>query len=254
MQKTVRITRLRGKKRDTEEIEIRGVGMSPDGTAWIYFLDDGTGCNMKVPIKDFCRDPKDTPVEVVFIPADRAYRAETDKRDDKEVMRAHREACAARRAVVFFSDGSKADAGYPTFYERLVEEQKDFLALKGETMAEADVTLPEKVLFKIAMECPKLDERTRKKPGHWPVFLAAWKDRMTPYDMKRQKKWNRQTAQHRLTTIEKELLNGQKIKNIRFESSLLNSVEGQIEAGRKHGAKVFRPALLDNTKDNDTDD
>ena len=115
------------------------------------------------------------------------------------------------------------------------------------------LTMTEVALFKIAIECPKLDESSRKTPGHWNVFLAAWKDRLSGYKMERQRKWKRSTVRNRLAMIEKTLLHGEKIERFAYDSGILTNVEKQLAAGREQGATIHRKSLLDNTTETNED-
>jgi len=133
------------------------------------------------------------------------------------------------------------------------------LDLTAEGVKEANeppepLTLEETVLLKIAMDAPKLDGHCRVRPGHWEVFLAAWKERMSAYDMARRKKWNRRTASARLSAVEQRFFRGAKVSEFLFDPSVLRSVEGQLRVAHAHSArKVYRPTLLGNTRTNENE-
>lgn len=114
--------------------------------------------------------------------------------------------------------------------------------------------IKEAALFKLANDCLALDESIRTPPSHYAVLSAALVDHMNTYDMERKKKWPRKTAELRLKNIETNLLNGAKISQLHVDSSVFKNVETQIEAAYKRGRKVYSPALLENTRENDSDD
>lgn len=124
-------------------------------------------------------------------------------------------------------------------------EEKHYLSNEGDS--KRPLTMEENLLFTIATRCPDLDKKNRKKPSHWEVFLAAWKDRLSTYEMARKKGWKRETAQLRKKTIEDSLLSGNKIEDLCFDSGLLNNIESQLKETRKHNAQMNRRDLLDNT-------
>ena len=116
------------------------------------------------------------------------------------------------------------------------------------------LNLKETALFKLANDCLALDESIRTPPSHYAVLSAALIDRMNPYDMERNKKWPRKTAELRLKHIETKLLHGTRISQINVDSSVFKNVDAQIEAARNKGGRVYSPALLDNTHGDDADD
>lgn len=177
----------------------------------------------------------------------RVCRNATDKtlRDDPPVeIRGHRGAKAPLEdpkglAVALYVDGARESV--------FVTESRNPYAAETE-----QVTLSEAVLFNVALRCPELDAPNRKPRrgatlGHWHVFLAAWKERLSCYEMERRKGWNRRTAQARLNNIERTLLNGKKVANLAFDAATFDAVNRQLEAGRQHGRRLNHRALLDNT-------
>jgi len=134
----------------------------------------------------------------------------------------------------------------------------------GEKVTEDEtgaMTMNEALLFKIMVECPKLTARLpakrRKPPTHLEVFLAATKEgRKTPYAMTRKHpEWTRGTVRNRIADIEKDILNGQeKLSRLDCDDSAFRNVNAQLEEGRKHGARIRRRDLLDNTTGTEYED
>jgi len=113
--------------------------------------------------------------------------------------------------------------------------------------------LKEMALLKLANECLALDKSIRKPPSHYAVLKAALIDHMNTYEMERKNKWPRKTAELRLKNIETNLLNGTKFSHLHVDTSVFMNVDAQIEAARKKGCKVYSPALLDNTHENNSE-
>jgi hypothetical protein len=124
---------------------------------------------------------------------------------------------------------------------RLLEIEKEKAAPLEE------LTISEKMLFKLLTDCQNLDKATRKPPSHANVFLAAWKEGLSSYDMERKKGWNARTARSRLKTIEECLLNGTKVSQLQHNDSILRKVEEQLKAAHDHSVRINRRAMLDNT-------
>ena len=121
-------------------------------------------------------------------------------------------------------------------------------AVKAKAAPAKSLTTTEALLLQVAVKCSELDTKTRKKPSHWDVFLAAWKDGMNDYDMEKRKHWPRRTAGTRLRNVERTLLSGAKISALHFDPAILNSVQAQLKLAHDHHAKkTYLPNLLDNT-------
>jgi len=109
-------------------------------------------------------------------------------------------------------------------------------------------TLTTASLYDLSERCSK-ELPYRKKPSHWDVFIAAWKDGMNPYEMERRRHWKRRTCASRLKEIESKLLNGNKISSLKFDDSVFEEYERMVEAGREHGVRLRPHVLLEDDDD-----
>ena len=147
----------------------------------------------------------------------------------------------------YYHDGRTfEEAGFAI--ERMEGDGKTHPTDKEHGDEEKPHSLEEHLLLKIALGCPGLDSKTRRRPSHWEVFLAAWKDGMSAYEMTRRHGWNRRTADGRLSNVQRSFLHGAKISQFQFSPAILRNVEAEISAAHEHNAERIDPrAFLDNT-------